>query len=192
MPELVGISFQIIDKFADGFGRHFRIDDQHIRLIGDHRNRKNILLTVVTELLLVDMRQDEQRAGRHHRQRVAVRLGIRHRRNADAATGAALVLDHELLAEPRRQAFGKDPRRRIDIAAGRERHDDGDRPRRPLLRHRGNGADRQTSHRCNKGSSRQSKLFHVFSPQHVLFVEVDGVDRVMDEPCSMRGLDASI
>ena len=108
--------------------------DQHVRLRADHRDRTNILPAVIAELILVDVRQDEQRAGGDDAERVAVGRGFRHRADADGAAGAALVLDHELLAQTLRQAVGENARRDVGVAAGRERHDHRHRPGRPLLR----------------------------------------------------------
>ena len=74
-----------------------------------------------------------------HRQRadqdgVAVGLGARDRLGADIAAGAALVLDHHLLAPDLGQPVGEDARDHVGSAAGRKRHDQSDMTVGPALR----------------------------------------------------------
>ena len=67
-------------------------------------------------------------------QRVAIGRGARHSRRADAAAGAADIFDHDRLTERGLHVLGQDARQRSGGAARRERHDNGDRPRRIGLR----------------------------------------------------------
>ena len=59
-------------------------------------------------------------------QRGAVRRRARDLRRRGRAAGAGLWLDHDLLAELRREPFGDEARGQIDVAAGREAMNDGD------------------------------------------------------------------
>ncbi len=54
--------------------------------------------------------------------------------HADDATAAPVVVDHDRLAEIRRQRIGQHARHGIDGAAGGERHDQADRPGRITVR----------------------------------------------------------
>ncbi len=60
---------------------------------------------------------------------VAVGRRLRDRVHADIAAGAALVVDVELFAQPFRQLLRNEACDQVTGAAGRERHDDADRPR---------------------------------------------------------------
>ena len=61
-------------------------------------------------------------------QRVAVGCRARDGFGADAAAGAAAVLHHHWLAERVRYPLADDAADDVGIAAGRERHDQADRP----------------------------------------------------------------
>jgi hypothetical protein len=64
-------------------------------------------------------------------ERVAVRLCARDLGGAEAAATADPVLDHGLLAQALRKLLRHQPRHGVGAAAGRERHDEPDRPLRP-------------------------------------------------------------
>ena len=63
-----------------------------------------------------------------HQQGVAVRRGVGDLRRADGATGAGAVLHHHGLAQRGGQALGQQPGLHVEAAAGREGHDDAQRP----------------------------------------------------------------
>ena len=104
--------------------RSLRADDGH-RHFGDEADIFEGVQRVVGELAV------ERGAGRHadvvEQQRVAVRLGAGDAAGAQRAAGAADILDDDLLAEILGHGFGDQARDRVGRAAGRERHDDGDR-----------------------------------------------------------------
>ena len=106
-----------------------RVDDQHLWHVGHQRQRHEVFFNVVIKFGV--HRRRNRMVHRAHEQRVAV--GLRSGRNAGAqrAARAAPVVDDELLAgQPgklRRQRAGKG----VGAAAGRKRHDDGDRLGRP-------------------------------------------------------------
>src|SRR5499426_3687441 len=78
---------------------------------------------------------------------------------AGHAAGAGDVLDHHLLAEDFAQPRRENAPERIDRAAGGVGHDQGHRPRRPVLRAR--GAERRQQDRDRSGGIR---------PQHALLL----------------------
>jgi hypothetical protein len=83
-------------------------------------------------------------------QRVAVRRGARSACGADRAACATDILDNEGLAERGLHVLGQDPRQRRGGATGRERHDQGDRSRRIVLR----GSRRERSQQAGQHRSR--------------------------------------
>ena len=74
------------------------------------------------------------RRGIGEAERVAVGGGVRDRFGAEIAAGAGAVLDHELLAEPLTKLLRHDAGDNVGAAAGRERHDQMDRPLGPRCR----------------------------------------------------------
>ncbi len=113
--------------------------DQRDRQVGDHADRFEILFRIEAGLR-IERRIDRDRAGVPEQQRVAVRRRGLDRAGAERAAGAAAIVDHELLLERRAELVGDDTRHRIDAAAGREWHDDGNGPGRIIRR---NGRSRQ-------------------------------------------------
>ena len=69
--------------------------------------------------------------------RVAIGVGARDRLGADIAAGAALVLDHHLLAPERGEPVGEDAGDRVGSASRRERNDQANDAARPALCARG-------------------------------------------------------
>jgi hypothetical protein len=89
--------------------------------------------------------------------RVAVGRGSRHFVRADSAGGTGTILDQELLAERLRQPVRHQTCSDVRRAAGRERHDEADRLRRPGLRLRGrseceNRNKKDSCHGITRGS----------------------------------------
>ena len=88
------------------------------------------------------------RAGAAEAERVAVGRGLRDLARRDRAARAALVLDHDLLAERPAHLLGDDARHHVVAAAGGVGNDQGDRPRRIVLRRRaGRREQRETEAR---------------------------------------------
>ena len=116
---------------ASGLGGKLRIHHQHLRRNAEQADRREILHRVVAHL--GDRR--ERRDGRRRRPQegVAVRRRAGDRLGRDAAVAADAVLDDELLAERLAEPAAREPRHDVDVAAGRERHQDLGRPLRPGL-----------------------------------------------------------
>ena len=69
----------------------------------------------------------QHRRGLDHHHGVAVRHGLGDGIEADDTAGAGPVLDHPRLLEPLRELGGEDAADGVDPAAGRDRHDEGNR-----------------------------------------------------------------
>ena len=85
-------------EFVERLGRHARMHDQHVGKHDAHRDRRDVALRIVGEVLH-EVRRDGHRADRGEVNRVAVgrRQGDVLRR--DVAAGARLVLDDDRLPE---------------------------------------------------------------------------------------------
>jgi hypothetical protein len=117
-----------------------------LRCVGEERNRLKVLHHVV---LQIERRAVEHvRAGMTDRQCVAVGRRARDPANAQAAACPSHVLDHDGLAERTLHVLDEHTRQWIGRAAGRERHHEGDRPRRIGLR------PRDMRHCQQRGSTR--------------------------------------
>ena len=131
--EFAGIGFGVGDQFLQVVHRHLGIGREHQRRLPHQDDRREGAVGVERHVLVHEAVGD-QHAGRREHQRVAVRLGLGGEGGANVAVGARAVLDHDLLAELRRQRGRDPPGRNVDRAAGAKRHHHGDRPRRPGLR----------------------------------------------------------
>ena len=131
---------------------------QHDQRTGrDQADRREILARVVADIR-IERRIDRVRAGAAEAERVAVGRGLRDLARRDRAAGAALVLDHDLLAERLAHLLGDDARHHVVAAAGGVRNDQGDRPRRIVLRRR---AGRREQRETEGGDT----IFHTTSSQ---------------------------
>ena len=113
------------DQLLDGAHRQRRVDDEHLRHQARERDRREILERIVAGVGN-ERRHDRERVG-DREQRVAVGRRFRDELRADEAARARPIVDDHLLtepfAEPRRERADDE----VDVAAGRERHDDADR-----------------------------------------------------------------
>jgi hypothetical protein len=144
------------DHVLDVAGRKRRVRDQDHRHGGDQADGREILARV--EAGIGEQRRiDRDRAGVGEHQRVAVGRGAGDRARAHEPAAAAAVVDHDLLAERGRELVGDDACHGVDAAARRVRHDQGDRPRRVILRARRGG--RPDNRCCNDGQGNASRCF---------------------------------
>ncbi|MDT4838576.1 hypothetical protein FQZ97_723360 [compost metagenome] len=128
--ELARVLRGVGNQFLQRVGLHARgIDHHHLRRLGDHGDRDEILLDVVVELLVE--RRGDGMVRTADEDGIAVRHGLGRDAGTDRAAGAAAVVDHELLAQLLGQLRGQRARKGIGAAAGRERHDHGDGLGRP-------------------------------------------------------------
>ena len=102
--------------------RQRRVGDQHIRRLGQHRDRGKVWLHLVGQVGQ-QRRVDRQVAGRHHQQGLAVGRRALDRLDPQIAGRAGFVVDDGRLTMPLLQAGGQQAGQQIDRAAGRERGD---------------------------------------------------------------------
>ena len=120
---------------------------QGVRRRADPADRREIRARIVADIA-VEARSDRERAGISQQDGVAVGRALRDRAAADGAAGAAAVVDHDRLAEHLAHLVGDDAPDDGGAAAGRERHDQRDRPVGIVLRAGG---------RCRQGEPRQQR-----------------------------------
>ena len=138
VAQLAGIGLCVGDHLLEGLHADRRMNDEAGDRVADAADREEILLRIVGRLL--QERQDRQRGAWREEERVSVGRRLHHRLGADHATGAAAVLDHELLAEGLAERLGPGARDDVARAARRIRYHKLDRPRGPRgLRRRAAG-----------------------------------------------------
>ena len=132
VAQRLGTGARLGDELLERAHAALRADDQHDRRAGQIGDRREVLDRIVAGLG-IGHRNDDGERQRIDAEGVAVGLGGGDRLHADDAGGAGAVLDEELLLERGREMIGGDARELIGGAAGRERVDDADRTRRPVL-----------------------------------------------------------
>jgi hypothetical protein len=105
------------DVLLQGVDRHRRIDDQHVRIARDERDRRQVLHRVELDLALVQRRVARQVVGLHE-QRVAVRRRAHELLRGDQRVPAGLVVDDDLLPHLLRHLLRHDARQNVGAAAG--------------------------------------------------------------------------
>ena len=124
--QLAGIGLGVGDEALEVRERRRRMAHQQLGHFRHHGDRHEILLGVERQFRL--QRRVDGVVRRGEQQRVAVGRGLGGRVGCDHAARAAAVLDHERGLQIVRHPRGDEPRHQIDRAAGRERHDQPDRP----------------------------------------------------------------
>ena len=109
------------------FGLDFVVEDDHVRHVAGQCHRCKIFQRIVAEFGLHEG-IDSKRPVRANQQRVAVGCRARHGFSANAAAGAAAVVDHDRLAEGTRNSLADQAPDDVGITAGSERHNQPDRP----------------------------------------------------------------
>jgi hypothetical protein len=119
-----GVLAHELQELRQRGGLHLlRVDDDHLRHAGDQPHGDEVLLDVVVELG-VHGRGDGV-VHRTHEEVVPVGRGARGDARAQRAAGAALVVEHELLAGVPAHEREERAREGVGAAAGREGHDHG-------------------------------------------------------------------
>ena len=145
--ELAGLALRERDQFANRLRLDRGVHQHDQRARGDQSDRCEVLARVVADIR-VERRIDRERAGAAEAERVAVGRALRDLARRDRAAGAALVLDHDLLAERAAHLLGDDARHHVVAAAGRIGNDQRDRPRRIVLRRCGARKNARTPSRA--------------------------------------------
>jgi hypothetical protein len=151
---LLGVGDELPHRLDAHVGTH-GIDHRKGRHLGD---LFEILERVVVDLV-VEARVDDV-SGRRHQDGVAVRLRPRGVAGADAAAGAATVLDDDRLPERLRQRLLDRTHHHVVGAARRERHEDGD----GTFGKRGEDGQSKQGRHCEEEEAEQIRLFHLFRP----------------------------
>src|ERR1051325_100202 len=120
--ELAGICPGVGDQIGHGRHRQLRVHQQYVRDGGDHADRDK--LGRIEGEPGIQQPVDHERRRRRGEKRIAIRLGLEHRRRADVAGGAGAVVHDHRLAEFLGQLLAHDARQQGRAAAGRERHGD--------------------------------------------------------------------
>jgi hypothetical protein len=143
LPDASGAEFDALgirrrDELGEIVNGIAGMDDDRFGGRADDRRWPDVVRRVAH--VPVERAVDRHRGG-GDQDRVAVGGGLGDRAGAEIAAGAALVLDHHVLAEPRPELFPDGARDAVGKSAGRGGDDDGDRLRRIRLlgrRRRGN------------------------------------------------------
>ncbi len=167
---LAGISFQPGDQLMQIARRQVLAPDDPERRERKHRDRLEVV--EIIERDLIHRAGADVRGPLSDHQRVAVGRRAIETGHADGPAGTTHILDHHRLAERGLHALGDDARDDIGHAAGRERHDHSDRPRRKSFCC-GAGDAGQHRQRNNERSHPSPRLFWL--------VRVD-VSRLDDRP----------
>jgi hypothetical protein len=114
------------DELAQRIRRHCGCDAEHERDARDQRHRREALDGIVFDVL-VEHRRDAQRRRTAVQERVAVGVGARHRLARDGAAGTRPVIEDDL-SKICRDMLGNETGNVVGRAAGREWHDQADRP----------------------------------------------------------------
>ena len=154
--------------------RNRRMDHHHEIGIVDRRHRRKVAHQ--HERLVGDQRLVGGVGVRHQEQRVAVGRRTRDRLGAQDRAGARTVLDHERLLERFGQVLAELAGKDIGRAAGRERHDDLDRPCRIGLRSR---------HRAGNGESQRQNREN--AQKEISSECLQASDRPVDQDSASRG-----
>ena len=120
-----GCDFASAISSADIVRRQRRMRHQHLRRVGDERDRREVLAEI--EAQIVHRRIDGLGDGAHQ-QRVAILRRARDIFRAEARARAGPVLHHQLLAEALAHAGRHDPQDDVGDRAGTEADHDADRP----------------------------------------------------------------
>jgi hypothetical protein len=150
--ELPGLGLRERNQLLQRSGLHVGIHDEHEIRIVDRRDRREIAHQ--RERLVRHQRLVDRVRVRHQQQRVAVGGALRNDLGADDRAAAGTVFDDERLAHGLLQALREEARVDVGRAAGRERHDDLDRPRRIVV---GGRIDRDGG---EQGSQGETKVTH--------------------------------
>ena len=170
--ELVGTLLGIGDQLAQRLHRQLGARHDDDGEDADHRDRLEILLGVIAEVL-IERGVGGDRAGAGPHQGIAVGRGLGCLQRADIAAGARAVVDDEGLAQRLACPVEQDARDHVARAAAGKRNDHLDRPRRVGLRvGRGAGEDRRQNGDCAQRKPALSGCRHGFPFDRIFIIGV--------------------
>ena len=146
----------MVDQLGNRLRRKLGTHNQQIRQMHKQRNGLKVPLNIIRQLGVKEP-VDHVAAQGPQQQRVTIGRRLSHHPGADTAAGTRPVLDHERNAELCLHVLLQDACEQVGRAAGGERHHDGHRPLRPVLRIRGrhhgenggHGNRENSAHVCN-------------------------------------------
>ena len=140
--ELARLGARLRHQVGDGRGRIGGGDDQHVGESAGDADRHEVLQRIVARRL-VEADVEHRRTLRGQQQRVAVGRGACAFHGPHEAARAALVVDHDRLAERLGELIGVGAPDDVGAGARREGYDHADRALRPFARPRRGGEDQQ-------------------------------------------------
>ena len=99
--------------------------------------------------------------GRHHQQRVTIRIAFRNLRRAQRAAGTWPVFDHHALPHAGTEPLAHNARHDVGRAAGGEGHDDPDNFVRIVRPGPAGRRLRPAGGKCQRSGCKNNKAFHV-------------------------------
>ncbi len=188
------IRLEIADHLGHRLRRHRVVHHQQVGQMHQQRDRLEVALGVVGELAVKEL-VDHVGAERGEQQRVAVIGAFRDVGGTDAAARARAVLHHHGNAELRLQMLLNDPPKKVGGTAGGERHHEGHRALRPILRlRRGRGCKRSADDQDggDRKNRRNASCAHITHPRPPGFcAQVSSaceprLDQANQMPCNRR------
>ena len=140
VAELAGLLLGLRQQLGNGPVRRVGAHHQHLAALAEAGDRNEILHRVVGQLP-VEMLVGGMRGVGRDQHRVAVGRSAGHGLRAEHAAGAGLVVDHHRLLGLLGDRRAERARQLVGGAAGGERHDEGQRPRRIRLAEGGGGGE---------------------------------------------------
>ena len=156
--DLVGVLAGVVDEALEARDRQRRMRHQQHRHLAHVRHRPQILFGVVRHGRAE--RRVDRVVGRREQERVAVGRRLGDDVAGDDAARAGLVVDQHLLAELGRQPLGQEARHDVRDAAGREGHDQSDRPLGILGPRSGDGSEGKAQEDGGKQPPAQTRFGH--------------------------------
>ena len=153
-----------LDQFGHRTDSERRMRRQHVRRLHDQADRLEVLARIVAEIWIETRRGADRGAG-CHQQGVAVGRRLRHRAGGDRTSGAAAVVDNDLLAQRLGHFVGDAARHDAGAAARNKRHHQGDRPDRIVLRAGGARGQAEDQGRRSQYCSDHTRLLHFVNCQ---------------------------
>ena len=144
--------------FAGSCGVHHH----HLRYADDAGDRRRVAQKIEIEML-IERGIDGVCTG-DQKQRVAVGRRLHRRLGRDVGAGAGPIIDDELLAEPLRQPFRRQPRHGVGGTAGRKAAQDVHRTRRIGVRARQARQNGQSGCACGKAQKIPAAKSHGYTP----------------------------
>ena len=158
--ELAGLALGQRHEFRERLRRHTRIHHEHVRKHDAHRDRRDVALRIVAEVLHY-MRRDGHRADRREVNGVPVGRRRGDVLSRDVAAGARLVLDDDRLPNVFAELLCDEPGHGIGASTGGEADGQRDGAAGEIL-----PADNSCDSHCRRCDHHSDRGFHSDSPEN--------------------------